>query len=72
MNWRTTEGDVHLVADVIRESGLLPPEKIDQEKPDFIFILPWNLKDEIMEQMSDVRAFGCKFVVPIPETTVHD
>ena len=48
------------------------PEKIRQTRPDYVLILPWNLKDEIMEQMSHVRAFGCKFVVPIPETTVYD
>lgn len=43
------------------------PEKIMETKPDFILILPWNLKKEISEQMKAVREWGCKFVVPIPE-----
>ena len=41
------------------------PEKIKETKPDYIIILAWNLKDEIMEQMKDVRVWGGKFVVPI-------
>ncbi len=47
------------------------PSDVERTRPDFLLILPWNLKDEIVEQMSHVRAFGCRFVVPIPETTVH-
>ncbi len=47
------------------------PSEVERTRPDFLLILPWNLKDEIVEQMSHVRAFGCRFVVPIPETTVH-
>jgi SAM-dependent methyltransferase len=43
-----------------------PPEKINQTKPDYVFILPWNIKKEIMEQMSFIREWGGKFVVPIP------
>ncbi|MEM7510832.1 MAG: class I SAM-dependent methyltransferase [Bacteroidota bacterium] len=46
------------------------PEKINETKPDYIFILPWNLKTEIINQMSFVREWGCKFVVPIPELTI--
>jgi SAM-dependent methyltransferase len=42
------------------------PEVIARTKPDFVLILPWNLKDEIMQQMSFVRAWGGRFVVPIP------
>jgi C-methyltransferase C-terminal domain/Putative zinc binding domain/Methyltransferase domain len=49
---------------------IFPPEKIEQEKPDYIFILPWNLKDEIMKQLAHARAWGAKFIVPIPEATV--
>jgi 2-polyprenyl-3-methyl-5-hydroxy-6-metoxy-1,4-benzoquinol methylase len=49
---------------------IFPPEKIDQEKPDFIFILPWNLKDEIMAQLAHARGWGARFIVPIPEATV--
>jgi SAM-dependent methyltransferase len=51
---------------------ILDPGAVTETKPDYLLILPWNLRDEIMEQMSHVRAFGCKFVVPIPETTVYD
>lgn len=47
-----------------------PPEKIRITKPDFVFILPWNIKDEIMEQMSFIRDWGGKFVIPIPKLEV--
>lgn len=46
------------------------PEKIVETKPDYLLILPWNLKTEIMAQMKDVRSWGCQFVVPIPELKV--
>jgi len=46
------------------------PEKIRQMQPDYVLILPWNFKDEIMEQMSDIREWGGQFVVPIPEVRV--
>jgi SAM-dependent methyltransferase len=39
-------------------------------KPDFIVILPWNLKEEISEQLSYVKEWGCRFVVPIPEVVI--
>jgi hypothetical protein len=39
-------------------------------RPDYVFILPWNLKTEIMEQLAGIRAWGGQFVVPIPELTV--
>ncbi len=48
------------------------PERIFETKPDYVLILPWNLKDEIVKQMADIRSWGGKFVVPIPETTVID
>ncbi len=46
------------------------PERIDETKPDYLLIFPWNLKDEIMEQMAHIREWGGKFVVPIPHTKV--
>jgi SAM-dependent methyltransferase len=46
------------------------PAKIDEEKPDYILILPWNFKDEILAQLSPARSWGAKFIVPIPEATV--
>lgn len=49
---------------------ILDPKRITETKPDYLLILPWNFKDEIMAQMSDIRAWGGKFVVPIPETII--
>ena len=49
---------------------ILAPERIRETKPDYIFILPWNLKDEIMQQLAYVREWGGKFVVPIPEIQI--
>ncbi len=46
------------------------PEKIAETKPDFVLILPWNLKEEIMAQMAHIRAWGGKFVVPIPRLEI--
>lgn len=48
------------------------PDKIRETKPDYVFILPWNLKEEIMENMSFIQEWGGKFVIPIPELTVSD
>jgi SAM-dependent methyltransferase len=50
---------------------ILHPDKIRETKPDYLFILPWNFKEEIMAQMSGIREWGGKFVVPIPEVTVY-
>jgi hypothetical protein len=49
-----------------------PVEAIDAAKPDYILILPWNLKHEIVQQMQHVSGWGGKFVVPIPEVAVVD
>ena len=46
------------------------PERIRETKPDYIVILPWNLKDEIIGQLQFVREWGCRFVVPIPKVTI--
>jgi hypothetical protein len=46
------------------------PGEIEKTKPDYVLILPWNLKDEIVDQMSFIRTWGAKFVVPIPELTI--
>jgi SAM-dependent methyltransferase len=48
------------------------PEELDEAKPDYVLILPWNLKDEIMQQLAHVRDWGCRFIVPIPEAKVYD
>src|SRR5919106_902058 len=47
------------------------PDKIAEVQPDVILILPWNFKDEIIEQLAYARAWGAEFVVPIPEVTVY-
>ncbi len=47
-----------------------PPDKVRETKPDYLFILPWNLKDEIVRQMSYVREWGGKYVIPIPRVEV--
>jgi hypothetical protein len=49
---------------------IFPPEKIREAKPDYVLILPWNLKNEIREQLTYIREWGGKFVVPIPEVEV--
>ncbi|MBN2266752.1 MAG: class I SAM-dependent methyltransferase [Candidatus Babeliaceae bacterium] len=46
------------------------PDKIKETQPDYVLILPWNFKDEIMGQMSYIAEWGGKFVVPIPEVVV--
>ncbi len=48
------------------------PDRIMDTRPDYVLILPWNLKDEISEQMAAIGEWGGKFVVPIPEVTVFD
>jgi hypothetical protein len=50
---------------------ILSPEKISETKPDYVLILPWNLKDELMNQMAHIRDWGGQFVVPIPELKVY-
>ncbi len=49
---------------------VLHPDAIRTERPDFVLILPWNLKDEITSQMRDIAEWGGRFVVPIPELTI--
>ena len=50
---------------------IFSPEKIKETKPDYIIILPWNLKEEIMEDNSYVHTWGGKFVTFIPEVRIH-
>jgi SAM-dependent methyltransferase len=49
-----------------------PPEHVSETKPDYLLILAWNLKDEIMAQMSHVREHGTRFVTPVPHVEVHE
>ncbi len=48
------------------------PDRLREARPDYVLILPWNFKDEIVQQLADVRAKGTRLVVPIPETRVLD
>ena len=50
---------------------ILAPDAISRTRPDYVLILPWNLKDEILEQTSYIREWGGQFVVPIPEVEVY-
>lgn len=50
---------------------IFPPDKIKETKPDFVLILPWNFKDEIISQMSHIREWGGQFVVPIPQVRIY-
>lgn len=49
---------------------IFAPERMFETKPDYVLILPWNIKEEIMEQMKGIRDWGGKFVVPIPEPQI--
>jgi hypothetical protein len=49
---------------------ILDPGKIMETRPDYVLILPWNLKDEIMNQLSAIRDWGGRFIVPIPEARI--
>ena len=51
---------------------ILAPAAIDEARPDYVLVLPWNFKDEIMKQMAHIRSWGGKFVVPIPEVRVFE
>ncbi|MBX3306094.1 MAG: methyltransferase domain-containing protein [Nitrospira sp.] len=47
------------------------PERVRATQPDYLLILPWNIREEVMQQMSYIREWGGKFVVPIPEVRVY-
>ena len=46
------------------------PERLREARPDYVLILPWNLKDEIVAQLAFIREWGGQFLIPIPEPTV--
>jgi hypothetical protein len=46
------------------------PDRIRETRPDYVVILPWNLKDEIVQQLQFIREWGGKFVVPIPKVAI--
>jgi SAM-dependent methyltransferase len=49
---------------------IVPPERILAEQPDYLLILPWNFKEEIMEQQAEYRRRGGRFIVPVPESVI--
>lgn len=48
------------------------PDRIAETRPDYVLILPWNLKKEIMTQLDFIGEWGGKFIIPIPEATIHE
>jgi hypothetical protein len=51
---------------------ILPPEAIFEGKPDYVLILPWNIKKEIKIQMAKIRTWGGRFIVPVPKATIEE
>jgi SAM-dependent methyltransferase len=49
---------------------ILPPSRLDEDRPDFVLILPWNFRDEIMAQQAAFQAAGGRFIVPVPEPSI--
>ncbi len=49
---------------------ILDPTAIDERRPDYVLILPWNLQDEITAQLAGIRSWGGQFVLPTPEVSV--
>jgi hypothetical protein len=50
----------------------LAPDEIARRRPDYVLILPWNLRDEIIAQVSRIPGWAGRFIVPIPEPTLLD
>jgi SAM-dependent methyltransferase len=50
---------------------VVSPEELMQAKPDYILILPWNLRDEIQQQLAGIRAWGGQFVTPVPLVRIY-
>jgi hypothetical protein len=50
---------------------VVSPERLAQDKPDYVLVLPWNLLDEITEQLDTVRSWGGHFVVAVPGLTIQ-
>jgi hypothetical protein len=49
---------------------IFAPDRIRETQPDLVLVLPWNLRDEIVEQLAYIRDWGGKFIIPIPQPTV--
>lgn len=50
--------------------SIVPPQRVFDTKPDYLLILPWNLRKEVIEQMSAIRNWGGKFIIPIPKLEI--
>jgi SAM-dependent methyltransferase len=68
----TVDRNPHKQGHFLPGSGIpiMAPEEIERTRPDYLFILPWNLKDEIVDQMQVIREWGGKFVVRSPELAI--
>ena len=51
---------------------IFSPEKIQETKPDFVLILPWSIKTELMSALSNIGNWGGRFIVPIPKLEIYD
>jgi 2-polyprenyl-3-methyl-5-hydroxy-6-metoxy-1,4-benzoquinol methylase len=51
---------------------ILHPNKIEETKPDYVLILPWNIKEEIMNQLSYISNWNGRFIIPIPKVSLYD
>jgi SAM-dependent methyltransferase len=49
---------------------IVHPERISETRPDYILILPWNIKEEIMTELRYTTAWGARFIIPIPEVAI--
>jgi hypothetical protein len=75
-----TPAQIAFVADrsAAKQGRLLPgsripvraPDAIAEERPDYVFIVPWNIRDEIVSQLAEIRDWGGRFVTAIPELDV--
>jgi len=64
----TVDANPHKQGLLLPGSGVrvFAPDRIFETKPDYVLILPWNLKDEIVAQMAEVRGWGGRFILPLP------
>jgi hypothetical protein len=49
---------------------IVSPDRIRETRPDYVLLLPWNLKEELMEQLSYISEWGGRFIIPIPEAQI--
>jgi hypothetical protein len=51
---------------------IVPPDRLAEEKPDYIVILPWNISHEVMTSLKALHQRGARFVTAIPQLTIHE